>query len=224
MVEFLIFLALGTILMALIGLKYRGYYGISRNKSMIGSVLLVISGVIGAYTMAFIENRSWGGQSFYGAPFLIPFMFIIVSFILKVDYVKLMDINAPQQCMMLCVLKLHCLYEGCCGGKQLCTLNEYDIYFPSQILESINVFLIMLILLYLVRKNTFNGKIYPIYLILYGITRFILNFGRKGLTPIMLGLSYGHIWSIISILAGIAIYLYLSNKDTMQKIAQAKQN
>jgi prolipoprotein diacylglyceryltransferase len=61
----------------------------------------------------------------------------------------------------------------------------------------------MLVLLYLMKKGKYRERIYPVFMILYGITRFILNWFRHTIKPFLWGIPAGNIWAVVSLCVGI---------------------
>ena len=182
-------------------------------KSFLIAFLIAISGVIGTYTMFYIENHRWGGTSFFGGVFFVPLFFAGFSYLLKHPYNELMDLCAPAGCMMLVVMKIQCLLSGCCGGRVLFT-NEVgaEIRFPSQAAELINGLILAVLLMIIAYKAKNKGEIYPIFLLLYGTSRFILNFFREEFVTTNMFVPYGTIWSIVSI-AGGAMWIWLLRRS-----------
>ena len=90
---------------------------------------------------------------------------------------------------------------------------ETDQYFlPTFLFESLGLLILAAILYFLVIKNKLNPKkIFSIYLIGYGLIRFLLEFIKIDQTPIVLGLRWPQIISLIMIVAGIIIF---TNKKT----------
>ena len=119
-----------------------------------------------------------------------------------------MDLCAPAECLMLVLMKLDCLLSGCCFGKYLPSL---EIQFPSQIIEMLTFFVIMLFLLKLESSDKNRGRIYGHYLIIYGFARFILNWFRYGVKPFVWILPAGNFWSLVSIAIG-CVWLVIANK------------
>jgi len=168
-------------------------------KLPIISILLTLAGVAGAMLMFYIESGSFGGTSFFGAILFIPIL-LLPALLLRIRYSTLMDLCAPAECLMLAFMKLDCLMSDCCIGKYLPSL---EFQFPSQIVEMLTILTIMLVLLQLERNGNHRGRLYGHYLILYGVTRFILNWFRYGLTPFVWILPAGNFWSIIAVIAGL---------------------
>ena len=120
---------------------------------------------------------------------------------------------APGICMMLAVMKVQCFMSGCCAGRELFVNAEgVAVRFPSQLAELANGLILMAVLLIMAFRKKERGTLYPWFMVLYGITRFILNFFRVeyaehvGFLP-----PYGTIWSVVSVIIG-GIWLYLLSK------------
>lgn len=172
-------------------------------KSMPVAFMLTLTGTVGTYIWFFVESSKFGGRSFYGAVFLVPIAFHCVARFMRVSYENLMDACAPSECAMLVIMKYMCLQSGCCGGRFLYMMGEgVPVYFPSQIVELVAALLIMIILLWVIWSKKKTGRIYGLYLMTYGISRFGLNFFREDQTPFLLGLPVGNIWSLVAVFVG----------------------
>ena len=176
-------------------------------KVIISGAILTGIGLLGAHIMSWIESGNWTGRSFYGAVFLTPILLWPLSGILKMSYGRLMDLSAPAECVMLALLKAKCRIDGCCAGRVF-IMPRGSFQFPSQVVECITAIIIMSILLLMIRQQRFEGKIFPSYMVLYGILRFILNLFRET-TPWIGPLAAGNFWSLVSIAFGAASILVL---------------
>ena len=211
----LLYVAIGTIFMFIPILVQSISYKIKIWKSVIVAILLAITGTVSTYLMFLIENRFFGGISFYGAVFFVPLFFIPIALILKENYFLLTDLCAPAECAMLVIMKIQCLMAGCCRGVILYTNAEgTEVRFPSPIAEMINAIILCIALLILARKISNRGIIYPLYLILYGVSRFILNIGREEFFITEKFLPMGSIWSIVAVIVGI-IWIFVFKKHKM---------
>lgn len=216
--ELAIALAIGTVLMAVPVAIQSRWYQVKIWKSMLATVLLTVVGTTGTYLLFFVENGRWGGISFYGAVFLVPILFALLAWILRLSYGTLMDLCATAECMMLAFMKIQCLTSGCCGGRVLfSTADGNAVVFPSQIVELVNGLVLMGVMMYLARKRPNRGDLYPWYMVLYGCTRFVLNTLRGSLSPLVLGMPPGHFWSLVSILLGVTVLLILRKKETSRQ-------
>lgn len=209
--DFVISLVVGTIAMAAVMLLPRRWRaGLPMWKTLLSAAVLTVLGVLGAKLMFLIESGFWAGTSFYGAMFFPPLIMVLLALLLRVPPLALLDLCAPAECVMLAILKMQCAVNGCCVGILLTiTADGTYIRFPSQIIELLNALVLMAILLWLIRKGTWQGRIYPIYMLLYGITRFILNLLRDT-KPFLLGLPAGNFWSLVAIVIAL-IWLRLAH-------------
>ena len=181
----IIALSVGTvamlILMLIIGIRYR----LKLWKCVPVALILTITGTIGTYIWFFVENSWFGGRSYYGAVFIVPIAFIAISRLMRIPYGEILDLCAPSECVMLAIMKYQCFIDGCCGGRVMFYTHEgTEVLFPSQIVELVNALVLMLVLMIMVFVPKFRGKIYPWYLVLYGTTRFILNWFRADNAPV----------------------------------------
>ena len=211
--KLILYLTIGTAVMLVPIVIQSLWYKIKLWKSIIVAVLLTVSGTVGTYIMYFIENHWWGGTSFFGAVFFVPLAFIGVAYLLKLPYNELLDLCAPAECMMLVIMKVQCLLAGCCQGRLL----FQGFRFPSQAAELINALALAGILMWIAYKGRGKGRIYPMYLVLYGVTRFILNFFREEFVTTDMIVPFGTIWSVVAVAAGI-LWLVLLNKRAEKEI------
>ena len=125
-----------------------------------------------------------------------------------------MDLCGPAECLMLAIMKLMCLSDGCCSGRELFVNAEgIAVYFPSQIVEHINALIIFAVLMVMVFRKKNRGCIYPWYLTLYGATRFVLNFFRLDQAEFFFGMAAGNVWSLVAIVIGIFWLCICRKKD-----------
>lgn len=203
--ELALYLAGGTVLMIGVMLLCNVSYKLHKGKTVLCAVLLTVCGFLGTKLMYLIENGDFGGQSFFGAIFFTPLLMLLVAKLLKLPAASVLDLSAPAESVMLALMKVPCLLTGCCEGKVL-TTNPYgaEVRFPSQIVECAVALLLALLLYWLSGKPTLRGKLYPLYMVLYGATRFVLDLLRET-TPFLLGLSAGCFWALISVAVGLVI-------------------
>ena len=179
-------------------------------KSIPVSLLLTITGTLGTYIWFFVELSGWGGRSYYGAVFLVPIAFVFVAKWMRIPYGDLMDYCAPAECVMLAIMKYQCFVDGCCEGIVIQYLEDgSEVLFPSQIVELVNALVVMAVLLAIAFNKKYRGKVYALYLIIYGVTRFVLNWFRNDNLPLLLGLPSGNLWSLLAIFIG---FLWLTDR------------
>ncbi|OEU84435.1 MAG: prolipoprotein diacylglyceryl transferase [Desulfobacterales bacterium S5133MH4] len=132
--------------------------------------------------------RIWhGGLVFYGG-FIGAFL-VAVWYIKRkgLSFLKTVDIIAPSLAFGQFVGRIGCFFAGCCYGK-ICDL-PWAVTFahpeslapkgvplhPTQLYSSINGLLIYLALVWLRRVKAFEGQIFWTYVLLYAVTRSIIE-------------------------------------------------
>ena len=204
----LIFISIGTAIMLVLSLLRRKQYQLSLWKAILTPFVLTFFGVAGTLVMFFIETGRFGGISFYGSVFMIPVGLILYSELIKEKYMHMLDFSVVQICAMLATMKVNCTISGCCYGIILFD----DVRFPSQIVEVIVGIGIMALFLYFEKKEMYKDNFYPLYFIIYGAIRFVLNFFRGGISPLVWIIPAGHLWSIVAMVIGF-VWFKLQNKS-----------
>lgn len=179
-------------------------------KTAVLSVVLAGAGYGGAKLMYMIEaGGSTAGRSFFGALLFVPPLMVLAAWLLRMPPGDALDLCAPGECIMLALLKVKCIQDGCCYGR---VLTADGVRFPSQIVEMLHALLLCAVLLMMIRKGKNRGRVYAWYMILYGAGRFLLNLLRET-APFLWILSAGNFWSLVAMAVGCA-WLYLLKKKT----------
>ena len=224
--ERIIMIAVGMVAMLIMTLlrKKTQFPQLAWWKIPVLMVILTVAGVAGTMILYFIETGEFGGTSFYGAVLFVPVL-MLPALALKLNYHTVLDVCAGAECAMLTVMKLDCLSFGpedpaCCYGKQV-ELFGQSFQFPSQIVETLNSVFVGVVLILAFRKMR-RGSQYPLYMLVYGATRFLWNLLRYPKPEdFILGIPQGNFWSIISMLIGAAWMAYLY-KDELKKAMYSK--
>lgn len=142
------------------------------------------------------------------------------------------DMGAPSVALGEAIGRWGCLAAGCCYGKQW--HGPWSVTFtdpfahdqvgtplnvplhPTQIYLSLNAFLIFLVLTWAWRRRTFDGEIFWLYVLLYAISRGILeiwrgDFVRGFVVPGILSTS--QFIGLLAALVSIAMMVYLSRRQ-----------
>ena len=195
----------------------------ARNKELILNVFIVsfIFGMIGAKGLFFITNKHLGtlnGFAVYGGLILgILSSWVYCRYIRKVNFGVVLDLAVPSIAIAQGIGRIGCLLDGCCHGI-ITTDKLYVMYthsnkvmngihlVPTQLISSIFDFSLGILLLILSKKIKTSGNLSCIYLIAYGIGRFLIEFYRGDLERGWVGiLSTSQFISIIGIIIGTAI-------------------
>lgn len=201
----------------LLSLIRRKVYGFSMKQLMFIIVYTLAAGLTGSEIFYLIENGEWGGIRFYGAVLLIPLFSLLLARITKLPVADMEDFAPVLGLSMFSVYKTNCYLTGCCTGCVIAhTAEGVPIYFPSQIAEVIVTLMIVATGMILERDRTNSGKIFPICMILYSSTRFILQFFRWDTTPFLFGIPAAYLWSIIGMIFGTTWFVLHNKKQKQQ--------
>lgn len=215
--------------------------GIPTGKIMDLGFYILLSAIIGSRLFFILMNaghyinqpldifKIWeGGLVFYGGVLLaVP---IAVWHIKRtgLDLWTTADIFAPSIAIGHVFGRLGCLAAGCCHGKAAenlpwgiiftdpdCLAPTNVLLHPTQLYESTGEFLIFLTLIFLRKHKSVNGQLFMMYLLLYAVLRFVIEFfrGDIGRGFIMDNLSVSQGISIVIFLAGLTGFFVLRHKN-----------
>ena len=184
-------------------------------KVLIIGVSITVSADLGAHLMGFVELGIWSGRSIYGGLFFTPLFMWLVAKLIRVSYADVMDLSAPGGLILISLLKLRCYFDGCCYGRIIYSNYGPSFRFPSQIVECVTALILAAIIVLMLRKRKWRGTLCAYFFVLYGSTRFILNFFRAT-RPWFGPFASGTIWSVVAVVIGIAWILLYRRKQAIQ--------
>jgi len=163
------------------------------------------SGGVGHALRQFINFPS-GGLSFFGAlAFGIPAGIVFLHIRLKkmpgVPLWRVADISMPSIALGIAFARIGCYLNGCCFGKPSPAWFPFGLAFPdgsipadhfakqpgaewpvliypTQIISSLNALVLFVVLSLLFRKRRFDGQIFCLFGIWYGLSRAAIEFLR----------------------------------------------
>ena len=207
------------------------------------SFYILISAIIGSrifYVMTDLDVfladpveifRIWnGGLVFYGGFIMATIVAVIYMKINRMPLWQTADIMAPGLALGQSIGRIGCFFAGCCYGK-ICNL-PWAVTFtnpnslaprgiplhPTQIYSVISDFLIFAVLWFFRKKSRFHGQIFWLYVLLYGITRPIVEIYRGDFR----GQTFFEIFSISQIIGAVmavlaVIMMIILNKHYRQR-------
>lgn len=164
----------------------------------------------------FKANQS-GAMSLYGGIFFMPILYFIYAKVKKLPVGLVFDIFVVCLVETLLIARINCLFMGCCLGKFVD--SSYTTRFPTREIELGANALFLGFAIFAILKDKFADKLYPAYLVYYGVFRFIIEFFRDSKatdSPFHIA----HVWSIIAFLTGLTILFVqfvLNKKEEMKK-------
>lgn len=207
-----------------IGMVIGGHimYGITNT----GQIIELLKNASGYGFGKFVKQLGhyFGGMVFYGGFFgASTAVYIHVSRSKSMNLSEVFDIFAVVVPLFHMFGRIGCFLGGCCYGVE-CRWGfiVYDnliqpeingvVRMPVQLVEAVCNFLIFLILLMIFKKSRNNGKLIYIYMILYPVVRFIMEFFRGDeVRGFLLGLSTSQ-WISIALLIFSTVRLIAMNK------------
>lgn len=231
------FIALG----AVAGVAYlviRGKKEVSLTFDQANSLFLYLflAAVVGGKFFLFLEDPSHylneprklftgSGFVFYGSfIFCVPTMLWFFKRHQLPTWVML-DIMAITTCLVHMFGRVGCFMAGCCYG--LPTHGEWGVIFtdpacyaepkgehlhPVQLYEAAYIFLVMVLLLIIRTRRKFYGQLFLLYLMLYAIGRYTLEFFRGDVKRgfvIEDYLSHSQLIALIILLISLVVYVRL---------------
>jgi phosphatidylglycerol:prolipoprotein diacylglycerol transferase len=173
--------------------------------------LAFISGIIGARILYVVEHFKdylgapleiimiqHGGLSWFGGLIFGVLSGLIYLRIKKLPVLKVLDIIAPYIALAQSIGRIGCYFNGCCYGS--------TPYLPTQIYSSLLLLLIFLFLRNFQFRPHKEGQVIVLYLILYSVKRFFIEFWRLEHSPILFGLNLFQLISIVVFITALLIH------------------
>ncbi len=223
-----IFFVGGSVVLVVFCLLNARNYRIPLKKAI--PFVLVVYGVSLAW-MFFLYWAESGFKNFGGNNIVRIFVWVPVFAYpmcrwLKIDFKTACDYLAPVVCVQHGVSHFGCMFGGCCYGYPWSNgiYNHVLSYktFPIQPIEAIVAVAIVLFTWLREKRSGFavTGEHYPLMLILFGYSRFLLEFARDN-EKVFLGISDLAIHALIMGIVGTA--WYVTQREANKKRAAKKR-
>lgn len=176
------------------------------------SVLHTVLGVLSVKVFALFETGNFSNMSLFGGVFFMPLFYWGVAKLAKQKAADVFDVFTICLVFTLMCARLNCMISGCCLGAHIPIEGLTHLRFPTRELELLFYVILLSRLWRKVVTGSARGMIYPIYMISYGIFRFVtetLRFSDR--TNSILHVS--HLWALLSLGIGISIYGELRKKE-----------
>ena len=176
------------------------------------SVLHTVLGVLSVKVFALFESGNFSNMSLFGGVFFMPLFYWGVAKLAKQKAADVFDVFTICLVFTLMCARLNCIISGCCLGAHIPIEGLTHLRFPTREMELVFYVILLSRLWRKVVTGSARGMIYPIYMIAYGIFRFVtetLRFSDR--TDSILHIS--HLWALLSLGIGISIYGELQEKE-----------
>jgi phosphatidylglycerol:prolipoprotein diacylglycerol transferase len=215
--------------------------GIDADKVVDAFFYVVVAAIVGSRLFYVLTNldlfvsapldvfKIWnGGLVFYGGFIGAAVVVIIYLRIHRLPLGKMADIAAVALPLGHALGRIGCFFAGCCYGKT-CS-QPWGVVFrhpdslaplyvqihPTQLYSSASNFLIFLLLYSCRRYKQFNGQLFWIYIVIYGVNRSIIETFRGDDRGVMLFdvVSIAQVIGISSALFAVLMLIFLGRKHS----------
>lgn len=176
------------------------------------SVLHTVLGVLSVKVFALFETGNFSNMSLFGGVFFMPLFYWGVAKLAKQKAADVFDVFTICLVFTLMCARLNCIISGCCLGAHIPIEGLTHLRFPTRELELIFYVILLSRLWRKVLNRSARGMIYPIYMISYGIFRFVTETLRVSSRANNI-LHISHLWALLSLGIGISIYGELRKKE-----------
>lgn len=176
------------------------------------SVLHTVLGVLSVKVFALFETGNFSNMSLFGGVFFMPLFYWGVAKLAKQKTADVFDVFTICLVFTLMCARLNCMISGCCLGAHIPIEGLTHLRFPTRELELIFYVILLSRLWRKVLSGSARGMIYPIYMISYGIFRFVTETLRVSSRANNI-LHISHLWALLSLGIGISIYGELRKKE-----------
>lgn len=201
--------------------------------AVIGSRLLYVAYHLDEYRNILDMFALWeGGATLYGGLILTVLLSYIFAAKRHLKFLQIADVISPSIALGIMFTRMGCFLSGCCYGKPTslpwgvhfpdgCAANYYSKQMaeslslssvnlhPTQLYASLYGLIIFLLLLLFERQVNKRGGTFGAFLVLYGISRFALDFFRfyEENMRVLIGLTLNQLLSLGLLILGVVLLL-----------------
>lgn len=227
-----IMMGIGAIAAILLVFFYLRKHGLEGRNTIIDFFILVLATIFMGIVFAMLfenlyeaikhainnETQAWTwNKTFYGGLFggVLTFLLVYRFYYLRSNppiINEVLKIAPSAICLGHGIGRLGCFLNGCCYGLEteswfgMSFPNLPHKVYPTQLYEMIFLLLLSAILFVLAVKD-FTVYTMPIYLLSYGVFRFLIEFIRGDERGQLEGLSPSQYWCILLVIAAIILYI-----------------
>lgn len=201
----LILLMIATVISSIWVYVMRNHLGITVAGAIALALVHTLYGVLAVRAFAIIEGFGdlsvVGAQSLFGGMAFMPLLYLLVIKLTKKPASEVFDILTISLVSTLFFARINCILAGCCMGSHVFGL---DPRWPTRELEL--VYYIWFLAMYVpgVYEGTSRGNVFPLYMLSYGLFRFVTEFLRESSSAFG-PFHIAHLWSLVAIGLGLGI-------------------
>ncbi|MHA9741846.1 prolipoprotein diacylglyceryl transferase [Robinsoniella peoriensis] len=233
-------IGIGFLAAILIGMKRAEKHGLDKDIVFNMGLLCIVGGMLGAKILFIItewnsiihSKNMWSDLAYgfvvYGGIIGGILILYVYSRFKKLNFLQYMDLIVPSVSIGQGFGRIGCLLAGCCYGRETdCPIgivfhnSEFApngvSLLPTQIFSSLGDFLIAGFLIWYARKQKKDGKVISMYLILYGVGRFIVEIFRNDPRGNVGVLSTSQFISIFMVAFGAGMMYFVTHRKKKEE-------
>lgn len=233
-------IGIGFLAAILIGMKRAEKHGLDKDIVFNMGLLCIVGGMLGAKILYVItewnniihSKNLWSDLAYgfvvYGGIIGGILILYVYSRFKKLNFLQYMDLIVPSVSIGQGFGRIGCLLAGCCYGRETdCPIgivfhnSEFApngvSLLPTQIFSSIGDFLIAGFLIWYAGKQKKDGKVISMYLILYGVGRFIVEIFRNDPRGNVGMLSTSQFISIFMVAFGAGMMYFVTHRKKKEE-------
>lgn len=202
-------------------------FALSPIKALLFIVTTYVFSYVTMMLLFYIINGSFGGKNIIRIIVVFPLIILILSKLFRISSSKAQDMFSLAPCIVQGISRIGCIFPGCCYSNIEVSWGIYSkaagkVLFPVQLLEAFVAIVIAVILILMLKKNKYDmqGRAMPIMLIMFGSTRFLLEFMRDN-TKLFWGISELALWALGCVVIGVVwlIVFYVRKSKKQAKLS-----
>lgn len=233
-------IGIGFLAAILIGMKRAEKHGLDKDIVFNMGLLCIVGGMLGAKILYVItewnniihSKNLWSDLAYgfvvYGGIIGGILILYVYSRFKKLNFLQYMDLIVPSVSIGQGFGRIGCLLAGCCYGRETdCPIgivfhnSEFApngvSLLPTQIFSSLGDFLIAGFLIWYAGKQKKDGKVISMYLILYGVGRFIVEIFRNDPRGNVGMLSTSQFISIFMVAFGAGMMYFVTHRKKKEE-------
>ena len=212
-----VLLAVGTVFTCLWLLRFRRPLRVSVPAAIALALGHTLYGVLAVSLFAIIEGMgapaSVGNMSLFGGVFFMPVAYYAAARLTRRDTAMVFDVCTICLIFTLFCARFNCILAGCCRGMVIPGTD--GLRWPTRELELVFYAVLLLVLARRVLAGKSRGLSYPIYMMAYGVFRFIVETFRESSSQSLFHIA--HLWALVSLCVGASFYFQLNKKKKARR-------
>ena len=192
--------------------------GVGLLGAFVLAVVHTLFGVLAVRAFAIIEGfgdlSTVGSMSLYGGMAFMPLLYLLVIKLTQKPAKDVFDILTVSLVSTLFFARINCMLAGCCLGAHV---FAFDQRWPTREFELIYYIWFLAIYVPSVYEGTGDGKVFPTYMVSYGLFRFVIEFLRES-TRAVGPFHISHLWSLVAIGLGMVILSEMASDKRERKV------